>query len=62
MTPKFWKYLITNYNGSTIRFVAQPDREWTEKELEGDFGLLSYRAKPQIQSSVLRRPAERVFQ
>ncbi len=62
MTPKFWKYLITNHNGSAIRFVAQPDREWAEKELEGDSGLLSYRAKPQIQSSVLRRPAERILQ
>ena len=62
MTLKFWKYLITNHNGSAIRFVAQPDREWAEKELEGDPCLLSYRAKPQIRSSVFRRPAERVLQ
>jgi hypothetical protein len=62
MTPTFWKYLITNHNGSAIRFVAQPDREWAEKELEGDPCLLSYRAKPQLQSSVFRRPAERILQ
>jgi hypothetical protein len=62
MTPKFWRYLITNHNGSAIRFVAQPDREWAEKELEGDSSLLSYRAKPQIPCSVLRCPAERILQ
>lgn len=62
MTLKIWKYLITNHHGSAIRFVAQPDREWAEKELEGDSNLLSYRAKPQIQCSVLRRPAERILQ
>lgn len=62
MTLKFWKYLITNHNGSAMRFVAQPDREWAEKELESDPRLLSYRAKPQIQCSVLLRPAERILQ
>jgi hypothetical protein len=36
MTPKFWKYLITNHNGSAICFVAEEEREWTEKKLEGD--------------------------
>ena len=40
MTPKFWKYLITNCNGLAIRVVAEQDREWTEKELEGDPCLL----------------------
>jgi len=33
MTPTFWKYLITIGDGSAIRFVAEQDREWTEKEL-----------------------------
>jgi hypothetical protein len=62
MTPKFWKYLITNCNGPAIRVVAEQDREWIEKKLEGEPCLLSYRAKPQIQRSVLRRPAERILQ
>jgi hypothetical protein len=35
MTPKFWKYLITNCDGSAVLFVAESDREWAEKELEG---------------------------
>lgn len=61
MTPKFWKYLINNCHGSTIRFVAEQDRDRAEKELEGDARLLSYHAKPQIQSSVFRRPTERVL-
>jgi hypothetical protein len=62
MTPTFWKYLITNGDGSETRFVAETDRDCAEKELEGDPRLLSYRAKPQIQSSVLSRVAERVLQ
>ena len=49
MTPMFWKYIITNGDGSTICFVAQEDREWAEKELEGDPRLLSYRAQPQFE-------------
>jgi hypothetical protein len=62
MTPRIWKYLINNGSGAATRFVAEPDREWAEKELEGDPCLLSYRAKPQIQCSVLHRPAERILQ
>lgn len=62
MTPKFWKYLITNGNGSETRFVAEQDREWAERELEDDPSLLSYRAKPQFQPSMFRRPAEGVLQ
>jgi hypothetical protein len=62
MTPMFWKYLITNRDGSAIRFVAEEDCEWAEKELEGDPCLLSYTAKPQFESAVLRRPAEAVLQ
>jgi hypothetical protein len=61
MTPKFWKYVISNSDGSAIRFVAESDRDEVEKELEGDPCLLSYRAKPQIQVSVCRQPAERVL-
>ena len=62
MTPIFWKYLITNCDGSAIRFVAEQERDEAEKELEGDVHLLSYRAKPQIQFAVFRRPSERVLQ
>ena len=62
MTPKFWKYLITNCHSSAVRFVAEHEREQAEKELEGDPGLLSYRAKPQIQCPVFRQPAEPVLQ
>jgi hypothetical protein len=62
MTPKFWKYLITNGDGSKIRFVAEEDRESAEKELEGDPCLLSYTAKPQFESAVFRCPAEAVLQ
>jgi hypothetical protein len=62
MTPMFWKYLITNCNGSAICFVAEQDRDWTEKELEGNPRLLSYRAKSQFQSSAFRCPAERILQ
>jgi len=40
MTPKFWKYLITNCKGSAIRVVAEQDRECAEKELEGNSHLL----------------------
>jgi integrase len=61
MTPKFWKYLITNGVGSAIRFVAAEDREWAEKELEGDPRLLSYTAKPQFEFAVFRCPAEAVL-
>ena len=62
MTPRFWKYLITNGDGSVVRFVAEPDREWTEKEFEGDPRLLSYTAKPQFHSPAFRRPVEAVLQ
>jgi hypothetical protein len=58
MTPKFGKYLITNGDGSEIRFVAEEDREWAEKELEGNPRLLSYTAKSQFESTVFRCPAE----
>jgi hypothetical protein len=61
MTPMFWKYLITNGDGSAIRFVAEEDRECAEKELEGDPRLLSYTAKPQFESAVFHCPAEQVF-
>ena len=62
MTPMFWKYLITNGNGSEIRVVAEEERDWAEKELESDPRLLSYRAKPQIQFSLHHRPADRLLQ
>lgn len=62
MTPMFWKYVITNGDGSAIRLVAEQDREWTEKELEGDALLLSYTAKPPFECPVFCRPAERVLQ
>jgi hypothetical protein len=62
MTPSFWKYLITNCHGSAIRVVAESDREWAEKELETNTRLLSYTAKPQFESPVFRRPAERALQ
>ena len=62
MRPKFWKYLITNGDGLEIRFVAEKERDWAERQLESDPRLLSYRAKPQIQCSVFRRPAEPVLQ
>jgi hypothetical protein len=62
MTLKFWKYLITNCNGSAICFVAEHDRECAEKELECDPRLLSYIAQPQFECPVLRCPATRVVQ
>ncbi|MCI0348991.1 MAG: hypothetical protein L0Z53_06155, partial [Acidobacteriales bacterium] len=62
MTLKIWKYLITNCHGSTVRFIAEEDREWTEKELECDPRLLSYRAQPQFQGPVFDCPAEPVLQ
>src|SRR5215469_14112163 len=62
MTLKFWKYLITNHNGSAIRFVAEHDREWVEKDLECDPRLLCYAAKPQFECPVFRCPAKRVLQ
>jgi hypothetical protein len=62
MTPMFWKYRITNGEGSAIRLVAEEDREWAEKELEGDSRLLSYTAKPQFERPVFRCPAQRVLQ
>jgi hypothetical protein len=62
MTLKFWKYLITNCNGSAIRVVREQDRESTEKELQCDPRLLSYTAKPQFECPVFRCPAERVLQ
>lgn len=62
MTLKFWKYLITNCNGSAIWMVAEQEREWAEKELEGDPRLLSYTAKAQFECSVFRCPAECILQ
>ncbi|HZQ19495.1 MAG TPA: hypothetical protein VFA90_12295 [Terriglobales bacterium] len=61
MTPKFWKYFITNCHGSAIRVVAEADREWVEKELESDMRLLSYRAQPQFECPVFPCPAEQVL-
>lgn len=60
--PKFWKYLISNGNGATVRFVVEEDREWAEKELECDPRLLSYTAKPQFECPMFRCPAEVVLQ
>ena len=62
MTLKFWKYLITNCNGSAICFVAEQDREYAEKELECDPRLLGYIAQPQFECPVLRCPAKQVLQ
>jgi hypothetical protein len=62
MTPTFWKYLINNCNGSEILLVADKDRDWAERQLEGDPSILSYRAKPQISLPVRQRPSERVLQ
>jgi len=61
MKLKFWKYLITNHNGSAICFVAEQDREWVEKELECDPRLLCYTANPQFERPVFRCPAKRVL-
>ncbi len=58
MTPKFWKYLIDNCNGSTICIVAAEHRDWAEKDLEGDPCLLSYTGRPQFESAVFRCPAK----
>jgi hypothetical protein len=62
MTLKFWKYLITNCNGSAICFVADSDRESAEKELECDPHLLSYIAQPQFECPVFRCPSDAVLQ
>ncbi len=62
MTPKFWKYLITNCNGSAFCLVAESDRDSVEKELENDPRLLSYHAKPQTERSVTHRLSVRVLQ
>ena len=62
MTLKFWKYLITNCNGSAICFVAEQDRECAEKELECDPRLLSYSAQPQFECPVFRCPSDAVLQ
>ena len=62
MMPEFWEYLITTCDGSVIRFVADQDRDSTEKQLEADPRLLTYRAKPQTQFPVMRRPSVRVLQ
>jgi hypothetical protein len=61
MMPEFWEYLITACDGSAIRFVADQDRDSTEKQLEGDPRLLTYRAKPQTQSPIRHRPGVRVL-
>jgi hypothetical protein len=62
MTPKFWRYFIKNGGHSVVRFVAEGDRNWAEKELESDTRLLSYAAKPQFECPVFRCPADRVLQ
>jgi hypothetical protein len=62
MTLKFWKYLITNCNGSAVCFVAEQDRDCAEKEFECDPHLLCYIAQPQFECPVFRYPAERVLQ
>src|SRR5689334_24921768 len=62
MTLKFWKYLITNCNGSAICFVAESERECAEKEFECDPRLLGYIASPQFECPVFRCPAERILQ
>ena len=62
MTLKFWKYLITNCNGSAICIVADLDRECAEKELECDTRLLSYIAQPQFECPVFRSPSDVVLQ
>lgn len=61
MMPEFWEYLITTCDGSAIRFVADGDRDSTEKQLEGDPRLLTYRAKPQTQYPLMHRPSQRVL-
>ena len=62
MTPKFWRYFIKNGGHSVVRFVAEEDRNWAEKELESDPCLLSYTAQPQFESAVFRCPAKAVLQ
>ena len=62
MTLKFWKYLITNCNGSAICIVDESDRECAEKEFECDPRLLFYTAKPQFECPLFRCPAEQVVQ
>jgi len=62
MTLKFWRYLITNCNGSAICIVAEQDRECAEKELECNPRLLRYTAKPQFECPVFRCPAKRILQ
>ena len=62
MMPEFWEYRITTCDGSAIRFVADPDRDSTEKELEGNPRLLRYRARPQAQFPLRRRPSVRVLE
>jgi hypothetical protein len=55
MRPMFWKYLITNGDGLEIRFVAEKERDWAERQLESDPRLLSYRAKQHALASVPKR-------
>lgn len=62
MMPEFWEYRLTTCDSSAIRFVADQDRDSTEKQLEGDPRLLTYRVKPQTQFPVMRRPSVRVLQ
>ena len=62
MTPIFWKYQITNHNSSAVRFVAEEDREWAEKEFECDPHLLSYEAQPQVHCCVVRCPADEILE
>src|SRR5689334_17693566 len=62
MTLKFWKYLITNCNGSAICIVADLDRECAEKELECEPLLLGYIASPQFECPVFRCPGKAVLQ
>ena len=62
MTLKFWKYLITNCNGSAVCFVADQDRDCAEKEFECDPRLLCYIAQPQFECQVFRCPAQEILE
>jgi hypothetical protein len=61
MMPEFWEYLITHSDRSVIRFVAEKDRAWAEKQLDGDPSLLSYQAKPQICVTAMHWPTGRIL-
>ena len=57
MMPSFWEYFITYRDGSEIRLVADRDRAWTEKRLDGDPRVLKYQAKPRIEYALPPRSA-----